>query len=292
MTSGVITNTGKNLLLQRVGASTKTPISKFKVGIGTTTPVVSDTTLTIKVPISGTEQVDDCEATTGWTASASDSVTLNSTTYKQGIGALNLIKAATGVVTCSMYKTTTSRDYTSKELWVFVYISSTLYAGIEASSTALEIRFGSDSSNYYYKTYTKSQLASGWNYLYFNSSGATGTTGSPSIAACDYTYISYVTAAAATTTSAGAFIVDDLKVASSDDYVKIFASGYPTVDTGTREMTTRCVLSSTEANGYVVSEVGIENTEATPDLYSHDTFTAITKSSLVEIIFELIDTQS
>jgi hypothetical protein len=285
--SGVITSGGKVLMLHGVADATKTVLAKFRVGIGTTTPSASDTGLTTQVPISGTEAVDSCDATTGWTAGANTTRSVNTSTYKEGTGSLNMY-VSSSATSGSMDKTTTSVDFTSKDLWQFVYISAALYANLLSTGAALTIRFGSDSSNYYYRTWTKAQLASGWNYLMFNTTTATGTTGSPAIAACDYYYVSYARAAAGTD-SAGDFIIDDLKVASAGDYKKAFATGYPIVDDGMGEMTIRSVLSSGEANGFVIAEFGVENSDATPIFYSHDTHTTITKTDLIEFIYEQID---
>ena len=46
----------------------------------------------------------------------------------------------------------------------------------------------------------------------------------PVIGACDYTYVELVADAAATTWSAGDFMMDDLKLISSGDYTKTFES--------------------------------------------------------------------
>ena len=54
-------------------------------------------------------------------------------------------------------------------------------------------------------------------------------------------------------------------------------------------MTTRAVLSSVEANGAIINEVGLFNNDSTPVLFAHDTYTDITKNEEVEIIFEWVD---
>jgi hypothetical protein len=288
---GFISTIGKNTMLNRTYKAVPdyTAITEFKVGIGTTTPTVADTDIETQVPLSGTESVDACDATTGWTASASDAVATTTNYYKEGTAALTLSKAATGVVTCDMDKTTTSRDFTSKTLWTFVYISSTLYALLEASGTAVEIRFGSDNANYYNKTYTKANLAAGWNYLHYTSATASGTTGSPVIGSCDYTYISYVTAAIGSTTSADDFVVDDFKVASQDDYEKIFVTGYPTFNETDKTVTVRAFLNTLEANGYPVTEIVTQNTDGTPRLMGHDVINEQSKSNLDEFAFVIVD---
>jgi len=69
-----------------------------------------------------------------------------------------------------------------------------------------------------------------------------------------------------------------------NDY-KAFVSGYPTFDTVNNEVTIRGYVASTEANGSVLTETGLVNTDGTPILFSHDVHTAISKTSSVEIIY-------
>ena len=72
-------------------------------------------------------------------------------------------------------------------------------------------------------------------------------------------------------------------------YTKAFAVGYPVVSAALINITTRCLLASTDANGNVLTEFGIVNTDGSPVLYSHDTFTAITKNNTLQVVFEQID---
>lgn len=256
-----------------------------------TAPVATNTNINVPIPISGTESVDACDATTGWTASASDSVATTTSKYVEGTAALTLVKAATGTATCYVSKTTTSiATFASKEFWASIYISAAMYGKLKTSGTCLSIRFGTDSGNYYQKDYTKADITTtAWNSLYFNTSTATSTTGSPGTTNLDYTYISYVTENIADTTSAADFVFDDLKVASSDDYLKALAVGYPSIDSGAHTITCRGVVSSTECNGRDVKEMAVFNADGTPIIWNHDTFTTIPKNNTIEIIFEIID---
>ena len=289
--SGLVTNDGKNLIIYRLMGTSKSAIAQLKVGIDDTTPVDTNSDINLPIPIQNFEVVDDCDATTGWVASGTNSVSLNTTRYVENQLALNLIKSDVSAATCSMAKTTTSlADFADKKLWMFVYISSALHALLKATGAALSIRFGTDSSNYYQKDYTKAELtAAAWNQLGWADGDADSTTGSPGTTTLDYTFIQYETAVAGSTSSAGEFVVDDIKVASADDSLKDISAGYPTINTGTRAMTTRAVLSSVEANGAIINEVGLFNNDSTPVLFAHDTYTDITKNEEVEIIFEWVD---
>jgi len=283
-TGGTVTNLGLNIMLDRTfnGSPTRSVISTYKVGSGTTTPAAGDTDLEIPVPLDGTEAVDDCE-TDNWTDDTDTDSALNSSTYKEGSNSISLEKDDTNGTTFGVHKTTTSRDFTSKTLFVWLNITDT--TDLVASGTAVTIRFGSDASNYYYYNVDISDLSNGWNLIYFDSAGATGTTGSPVIGSCDYSQIILNTDLAADTIAADRILIDDWKLASSDDFTGSYESGYPSFDYTNNEIEIQCRVTATQANNFSVSEFGLFNTDGTPLIYSHDVFTAISKTSSEEIIF-------
>lgn len=269
---------------------TRTEPSQFKVGTGDTEAQLTDTDLENAVPITGTESVDDCEATTGWTDSADMTVSLNTSTYKEAAGSLNLTKDGTGSATASTSKTTTSRDFTSKELSAWVYIADATQLAKLATSACVEIRFGSDSSNYYSWTKDASFFATGWNLVDNLTSANATTTGSPAIAACDYTYIGVTATGAGISWVAGKMAMDDIKVISTGDYFKTFEAGYPSVDYVNLQGTVRGRLATTDANGYDIAEVGIFNADGSPLMESRDVWSGASKTDDDEFIF-VIKTQ-
>lgn len=285
---GNLTNDGKKIFLDRTynTSPTRNEVMQFKAGIGTTAFGVTQTDLVTPVPHLGQEAVDACDATTGWSAGTDSSVALNNTTFQEGTGSLNLSKTGTSGVTGSMSKTTTSVDYTSKDLAFRIYILNQATLDKLETTDALTIRFGSDASNYYQFTKDKSDLSVGWNWINLgDSSAADSTTGSPTITACDYTLIQFTVTASATVTSAGDIIIDDIIVIEAGDFVKDFESGYPSLDFTTLQCEIRGKLNTLEALGFNVSEVGIFNDDGTPLMESRDTFTSISKSNTEEIIF-------
>jgi len=292
MTGGLIVNNGKKIMLDRSWnpSPTRTAPTTFKVGTGTTAVVVTDTDLEHEIPVGATETVDDCEATTGWTDSADCTLSVNSSVYKVGSGSLNVTKDGTSGTDCSTYKTTTSIDFTSKELAIWIYIVDTTTLNLLAVSNCLTIRFGSDSSNYYYWQKDKADLAVGWNYIEGLTTATASTTGSPTVTACDYTYVGFTSVASGSTWSAGDLIMDDIKVISSDDYTATYEAGYPSIDYDILQVTVRTRVSSTKANGYAISEVGLFNTDGTPLMESRDTMTPVSKSSSDELIFVIKET--
>lgn len=251
------------------------PPSKMRIGIGTTTPTMSDTVLANKVPVKDFDVVDDFEATTGWSAGTDSAVTTNNITFKEGSFSLNLAKTGTSGSVASMSKTTTSLDFTSKDFWVWVYLTDK--TDLVSSGTALTIRFGSDSSNYYYLDVDIDDLSNGWNYVSFNSSSATGTTGSPTITACDYTYLAVNTDNNSDTFTANRVMFDEAKLASSTDYDFEILASYPSVDEVGLSAETRAQLSLTQANGLSFTESG--ELDSSGNLHSHHVFDAETKDN-------------
>lgn len=277
-----ITNNGKIIILDRTytPSPTRSAPSQFKIGYGTTTPTITDTALANDYPLSGTESVDDCEATTGWVDSADMTVSLNNTTFKENAGALNLTKDGTGSASASTSKTTTSRDFTSKEFHMWLYIDDATVLAQLATTDALTIRFGSSSGNYSQWTKDKADLVVGWNYIdVLTISNRDSETGTHDVANSDFTLIQLTATGSGETWASGKIIMDDIRVVSSDDFLKTFVSGFPSIDIVSRVATIRGIVLTTEANNQDLTEFGTFNTDGTPLMFSRAVFTAITKNS-------------
>lgn len=286
--ASTVTLDGLTILLSRGYDSTTaiTVPSQFKVGIDQTSAVSTDTDLDHPVPISGTEQVDDCEVTTGWTDSADLTLSVNSTTFKQGVASLNLTKDGTGSASASTSKTTTSRDITSKELSIWIFVLDSAALAKMATTAAFSIQLGSDSSNYHQWDKDAADFSVGWNLVDgLTVATASSTTGSPVITAMDFTLVQLTATGSGITWSAADFIMDDIKIVSADDFFKDFTSGYPIIDTVSKQVEIRCDLSSLEANGHLLGGFGQFNSDGTPLMESLDDFTAESKTLTDEIIF-------
>ena len=120
-------------------------------------------------------------------------------------------------------------------------------------------------------------LSDGWNAITFNSSNATGTTGTPTITACDYSEFIFNVDNAADTIVSDRILLDDLKVASDDDYDRVFDAGYPTVDEVSSEVEMQTTLGTTDAVGYPLTEVG--HLDASDNLDSHAVTSADNKTT-------------
>lgn len=273
-TQNLIVRKGLNNLLNAAYLGTTSVPTKISVGIATTAPTVGDTSLGKAIPISGTETVDDCE-TADWTPGTDSTQALYSTLSKVGDNSLTIAKTGTAGTTFSASKTTTSVDFTSKDFWVWVYLEDK--TDLVATGTALSIRFGSDNSNYYQYDVDIDDLSDGWNSITFDSTTASSTTGTPTITACDYTNIIFNVDLAADTIVADRVLIDDLKVASSDDYYKSFDAGYPSINEVSSEIEMQTTLSTTDAVGYPLTELA--HFDASNNMFSHSVSSADNKTT-------------
>ena len=297
---GEVSKDGKNLLLNRAYKTSPdyTIPSVFKVGIGTTTPLESDTDLENAVPISdGTVPDDGSNTLTG--SDGGDNSTNNTTTYKEGAGqsdvtAQNLIANNTNAT-----KTWTIADLavagsdavaaSRVGMWLYVKDAAAL-AKFKTSGTCFSMRVGSDSSNYYKIDKTAADLAVGWNWITSGTTALNGLTEVGTVSGDLDTFVLVATTNNATDTFvAGDVIYDLLRQWTDSDLVTTFVTGYPSFDETNKKVTLRYFLSSTQANGFPLTEVGSFNTDGTRIMVEHDVFTSISKSSTDEISFVVVN---
>lgn len=247
--------------------------ASMKLGVGAQTPSVGATDLTTPVPFTYTE-VDDCDATTGWSASTDGSIALNTTDGEnvEGTGCLNLVKSGTTTAVVGYSKTTSSVDFTGKQFWGWIYITDLTNL---ATTTCLEIRFGSDNTNYYYKRYDKADLIAGTNWFHFSTATATGTTGSPAVAACDYTEVRLTGTSSAATWTGTTMRMDHLQLVSTTDFELAFDSG-PEVDAASDRVTSIAIATLPMAAGQPATNTGWFL--STDELYGLDQFSEDQKS--------------
>jgi len=298
---GVITTTGKNLMINRTYKSSPdyTIPSKFRVGIGTTTPVVGDTGLDIQFPIADGTVNDNGDNTLTGTNGGTNS-TDNTITYKQGAGvtdntAQNLITNNTSVTKQWTIADLASlgNDITKTEpasLWLYIYDAATLTM-FKTSGTALEIRLGSDTSNYFSITRTASQLAVGWNWITTGTTNVEDLSETGTVGADVDTFEILITTNNATDDWTDGYVIYDLlRQWAVADLSGNFVAGYPIFDESEKKVTLRYYLNSLEGNGFLISETGSFNTDGTPLMMDRDVFTAISKSNTDEIAIVVVNT--
>ncbi len=271
-----------------LSATQYNPPSQFKISINNSTPNIDSTDLDYVIPIGdGTTNDDGSNTLTG--SGGGDNSTDNTDTYKEGAGntdatAQNLIANNTSTLktwTISNLASAGNNITATQPFSIWLYIKDTTALDkFKSSSTAISIRLGSDSSNYYFKNFEKTDLTTGWNWL---SSGtdnvddlpANGTPGSP----LDTFAIVIITNNATDAFVAGDVVYDLLRQWEETDLVKDLNSGFPSIDLTTQEATSTGEITSLEANGFLISGHALFNEDTTPLMLSEDTFEGESKSN-------------
>ena len=287
----IIVNTGKQIMLERTyDASTSvTAPTQFKLGILNGTPDVTDTDLDTPIPYDdGTVNDDGSNLLTG--SNGGDDSTDNTDTYKEGSTAIATDNTAQNLNTNTSSATkqwaisnlatdgTVIDDTKYLTAWLYIADATTL-AYFLSSGTALEIRVGSDASNYYSLTRTASELAVGWNWIsslptIVSDLTQTGTVGTP----IDYFSIIVTTNNATDSWNEGDVVYDLLRTFDDTDFSENVLTGYPIIDTTNLEVEYRVYLNTLKANGFDINGIGIFNTDTPAKLFSEDTYTAESKS--------------
>jgi len=302
MTAGsLITNNGKNILLYRtytpnasLSSTSYTAPIYFEVGVSNQTPAVTDTALSNPVPIyHGTVLFKADSVLTG--SGGGDNSTNNTTTYKIGAGesdntAQNLI-ANNSSATKTWSKAITTYGNKTKYVGFWLYIKdATALNKFKTGSTCLQIKLGSDSSNYYSKGWLVASLATGWNWLHSGTSTLENLTQTGTVTGdIDYFEIVITTNNTTDTFTTGDVIFDLLRQWSYSDLEKTYVTGYPSFDTTNKEVAIRCHLPSVYANGFEINGLGIMNADTSTLLFSEDTFTTQSKTNTDEFIFTTTD---
>ena len=117
-------------------------------------------------------------------------------------------------------------------LWIFIKDTTTL-AKFITSGTALEIKLGSDSSNYFSFTVTAANLATGFNWITSNTVNVEDLTETGTVSGNVDTFIIEITTNNATDTFvAGDVVYDLLRQWAPSDLVKNMETGFPSARPG------------------------------------------------------------
>jgi len=299
--NAIINNDGKKIALYRtytkntdLSSNTYLAPSVFKVGINGITPNIDNKDLSTIIPISnGTVNDDGTNTLTG----SGDGInsTDNTTTYKIGAGltddtAQNLISTGTGhsIKNWKIDNLSTSGNNISGTgpfaFWFYIKDASTLAKF--NSGTGLKAKFGTDSSNYYYKDILTSNLSTGWNWI---TSGSGDVEDLPVIGTgsgtSQYFEIEILTTATGDNFAEGDIVYDLLRQWGSGDLVKDLSTGYPTFDYNNLEMTTRGYLNVLEGNGFLIDNTSLHNEDSTPLMSDEAKIDSQSKTETEEIIF-------
>jgi len=301
----LINNQGKGIILYRgytenldLSGSLRTAPSQFKVGISNGTPSVTSTELDYEVPIlDGTVNDGGDNLLTG--SSGGDNSTDNTVTFKEGAGvadvtAQNLIANGSNVTKIWTITNLASAgtNITSTEpfaLWLYIK-DATALAKFLSAGTCLTVKLGSDTSNYFYKTWTAANLVVGWNWITSNTVNVEDLSETGTVAGdIDTFIIEIITNNAADAFVAGDVIYDLLRQWAISDLISNFSAGYPTFNYTNKEVTIRCYVNSIQANGFLINSLGIYNKDTIPLLAEEDTFAGESKSSTDEFSFVIVN---
>lgn len=157
--------------------------------------------------------LDAMDSTTGWSASLSDSISLNTTTYQEGSGAINFIKRTTVRTYSWMYKTITSVNVTGQtiKLWIYIKDQTTLNK-ISSVHVRLYSTYDTDAKS---GGISNADLAVGWN-LFSKHINDFDNMGTPDITAITTLRVQVNTNNASDTISEGNLIFDFYR---AGDYV-------------------------------------------------------------------------
>ncbi|MFW5889462.1 MAG: hypothetical protein ACOCUD_03680 [Bacillota bacterium] len=292
------TDDGKNVILNRAYKSTPdyTAPSIARLGQNNTNVTTSSTSLDLEIPVeNGTVLDNGSNNLTGGSGGLNS--TDNTTTFKIGAGetdntAQNLIKNDTNAQATwtisdlsSAGTNATADQYTG--LWFYILDSNALDK-FKTTGTALEIKLGSDGSNYYSKTYEATDLSTGWNWLplgILNTLTETGTVSGD----IDYFEIFIETNNATDEFIAGDIVYDLLRQWEDSDLQLSLSSGYPLFSEPSLNVTLKYLLSAAKGNGFLVDGLSVENTDTTPKIITIHTFNNESKSDTDEFEFDEIN---
>lgn len=304
----IITTNGKNTILYRaytvnasLSGTTNLAPTQFKVGISGSAPNISNTDLNVAVPIDNGTVLNNGANIMSGSIGANNS-TANTTTYKQGasqtdVTAQNLMSGSTNVLrlwSIDALSGSGSDAIISHYFGFWLYIKdATVLAKITNSSgsgSAVELRLGDDQLNYYYRDWTKAELATGWNWLHSNggSVGGLPTIGTVSGSA-EYFGLAITSGTSTDVYTTGDIIYDLLRQWDDDDLVKDFQSGYPTFDTTNIQVEQRCYLTTLQASGWNLNDLGIYNKDTSILMTGEDKFGTESKSDTDEFAYVVID---
>ena len=171
----------------------------------------------------GYNLLDAFTSTTEWTGASggSDTITLSiDYTYdnrNEGTSCMYVAKSGTNNATVTVSNSSvTSTNFTDKKLNVDLY---TIDTDDLTTTDAIEVRFGSDISNYFYKKWdVKTFSTTAWTTLNMSYSDSDcEVTGSPDITACTYFAVVLTLTAVTTTLTAGDIRLDHLRI--GDNYL-------------------------------------------------------------------------
>jgi len=171
--------------------------------------------------------INDCEATTLWTASANAAVSVDNTTYVEGLGSIAMAKtgsAASVDYSCDI----TNQSFQHKYIRFQMYVKDATMLGKIDDGTSVYLDITPDENfTTNYKTWeVSSGLGVGWNEISVECDDPDSTTGTVADSdSISHIRLRIVTDSSSDTFSAGDLLVDDIVYYSSE--LKVVAASTP-----------------------------------------------------------------
>ena len=271
-------------------------------------PNFGDTDLLRPVPLeNGTVNDDGASQFTG--TAGGDNTTDNTVTYKDGGGvtdvtAQNLI-TNTSSTDKSWFQTTLDVNLDKTKpfgFWLYANINCIMKLALNTSPyDTIEIHIATQADPgidmYYVLKVPGADLIYSTEYDYWSwiSSGTTniedlpvGTGGTPT-GALDHFWIHMKTDNATDTWNSGDCIFDLLRQWTVADTLGSFPTGYPSLDLTNNEATTICPITSLQAIGFRLTDLGLFNEDTIPLMTSRDAYEDESKTADDEFTLTVVD---
>lgn len=262
-----------------------TPEDKFAVGKDDSEPNVSDNDLQIRVPITeGTVNDNGANELTG--ELGGDNTTDNTEIFKPGAlqddnTAQNLNCNDTDEIKSWFIDLSNDGNIIDDEkiagLWL--YFNNNVLEDI----TDIQIRVGSDNSNYYYYNVDVGNMQHGWNWIVLGVVSELDEEGSVS-GDIDYFNIRITTENASDIWDEEDVVYDLLRTYTEEDTFSQYVDGYPMINFENLEVTKQGYLTTTDAVGFNLDSYGDFNNDKDRKMGSKANFPSRSKTQIDEII--------
>lgn len=303
MTGSTWTTAGLKIMMHRLleadGSMTYSRPSQFKIGSNSfNDPGLTDTALDKPIALDDGDRtnIDACDATTGWGNSADAlAEVLNTTTKKEGTGALDLGKD--GVASSDFFYTKTigAFNLSASYFYCWLYVTdATALAKLETQANGGVRLYISDdgfTSHEGWNSDGRDTLSVGvWNLIFADATKAADyTAGTIDNTAVTEIRLHLVTNNNGDTLASGKVEMDYFHRSTKASTLISMDASFPTYDDSDIKSTGQFTVGFNQANGYSVDEFGFLNSDSTPLLASRDRTSAYTVTSKVKLVGEQVD---
>lgn len=207
--------------------------------------------------------VSNADSNADFNSSADLTLTVNTTTFYEGTGSLNLTKTGTLSIDANAAKEVTSRYYNIGSNMSFsIYIKDAATLAKLVDTNSIVVRVGSDENNYFEHPINKANLtADQWNHI--KGQRTNNQKGSPTLTAIDYFFVGVRATSTATTWSNGDILIDRIMTNAGS----AFTLNYSAVDVDVNNLVfKRVTFDQGDTYGYAPFWYNPNNTTGSNDV--------------------------